>query len=114
MTSYKKRTARVFYNGLLAGILTKSETGYQFEYDAFYLKTAGSRPISITLPMSKEVHKSEFLFPAFVNLLSEGSNKRMQCRMLKIDENDYFSLLLATASDDSIGPITIKEINEPA
>jgi len=38
----------------------------------------------------------------------------MQCRMLKIDENDYFSLLLATAKDDSIGPITIQEFNEPS
>jgi serine/threonine-protein kinase HipA len=47
-------------------------------------------------------------------MLSEGANKRIQCRMLKIDENDYFSLLLATTMDDSIGPITVKEINEPA
>jgi len=32
---------------------------------------------------------------------------------LKIDEQDYFGLLLATTMDDSIGPIAVKEINEP-
>ena len=51
-----------------------------------------------------------FWLPIFANLLSEGVNKKMQCRMLKIDENDYFGLLLATAREDSIGPLTIKEI----
>jgi hypothetical protein len=34
--------------------------------------------------------------------------------MLKIDEHDYFSLLLATAREESIGPITIKEMDELA
>lgn len=33
--------------------------------------------------------------------------------MLKIDENDYFSLLLTIANEDNIGPVTVKEINEP-
>jgi serine/threonine-protein kinase HipA len=76
------------------------------------MNDSGNRPISITMPFRKETYESKELFPVFINMLSEGMNKRMQCRMLKIDENDYFSLLLATAKEDSIGPITIKEINE--
>lgn len=107
-------SARVFYNGKPAGVLTKSGKSYRFTYDEDYLTAAGSRPVSITFPLRKDAYESDMLFPAFVNMLSEGANKRMQCRMLKIDENDYFSLLLATTKDDSIGPITIKEINEPA
>lgn len=43
-------------------------------------------------------------------MLSEGANKAMQVRLLKIDERDYFGLLLATAGHDSIGPITLEEI----
>ncbi len=43
-------------------------------------------------------------------MLSEGANKAMQCRTLKIDENDAFGLLLATAKYDTIGAITINEI----
>jgi serine/threonine-protein kinase HipA len=114
MATSKNKSAQVFYNGQPAGLLTKTGNAYRFVYDITYLNTAGSRPVSITLPLRKEVYENDLLFPVFVNMLSEGANKRIQCRMLKIDENDYFSLLLATAMDDSIGPVTVKEINEPA
>lgn len=112
MASLTNRFAQVFYNGKPAGILTKAGNTYRFAYDETYLHGHDSRPVSITLPLRKEVYENDVLFPVFVNMLSEGANKRMQCRMLRIDENDYFSLLLATASDDSIGPVTVKEINE--
>jgi HipA-like protein len=114
MTSSQNRSAQVLYNGQPAGILTKSGRGYRFVYDEWYLLTPGSRPLSVTMPLRKELYESELLFPVFVNMLSEGANKRSQCRMLKIDEQDYFGLLLATTMADSIGPITVKEINEPA
>lgn len=112
MATLKNRSARVFYNGTPAGILIKADNTYRFAYDEAYLNTPGSRPVSITLPLRKEVYESDLLFPVFINMLSEGANKRIQCRMLRIDDNDYFSLLLATTSNDSIGPITLKEINE--
>ena len=112
MATSTKISARVFYNGKPAGILTKAGNSYQFAYEEAYLTAPGSRPVSITLPLRKTAYESDMLFPVFINMLSEGANKRMQCRLLKIDENDYFSLLLATAKEDSIGPITIKEINE--
>lgn len=107
------RSAQVFYNGILAGILSKSEAGYRFVYDKSYLVAAGGRPISLTLPLQQAPFESDVLFPVFVNRLSEGANKAMQSRLLKIDEHDYFSLLLATAGNDSIGPLDIKEIYEP-
>jgi serine/threonine-protein kinase HipA len=106
------RAAQVLYNGQLAGILSKSAGIYRFVYEKNYLATA-NQPVSLTLPLREAPYESEVLFPAFVNRLSEGSNKAMQNRLLKIDENDYFGLLLATAGSDSIGPITIKEIHEP-
>ena len=102
----------VLYNGTLSGVLEKGKGLYRFIYDEAYMNTTGNRPVSITMPFRKEVYESKELFPVFTNMLSEGVNKRMQCRMLKIDENDYFSLLMATAKNDNIGPITIKEINE--
>jgi len=112
MATLKTISAQVLYNGRPAGLLTKTGNRYGFSYDEAYLATAGSRPVSITLPLCKEPYESDTLFPAFINMLSEGANKRMQCRLLKIDENDYFGLLLATAKDDSIGPITVKAISE--
>lgn len=103
------RTVQVFYNNRLAGYLSKGEGIYRFVYDKEYLAAAGSRPVSLTLPLGEAPYESKILFPAFVNLLSEGANKAMQSRLLKIDENDYFGLLLATAGGDRIGPLTIKE-----
>jgi serine/threonine-protein kinase HipA len=108
------RAAQVLYNGQLAGVLSKSAGIYRFVYDKNYLAAAGSKPVSLMLPLREAPYESDVLFPAFVNRLSEGSNKAMQNRLLKIDENDYFGLLLATAGYDSIGPLTIKEIYEPS
>jgi serine/threonine-protein kinase HipA len=45
-------------------------------------------------------------------MLSEGVNRQLQSRYLKIDEKDYFGLLLATATTDTIGAITVSEIKE--
>ncbi len=108
------RAAQVLYNGQLAGILSKSGKLYRFTYDKNYLSQTGSRSISLTLPLREAPYESDVLFPAFVNRLSEGANKAIQTRLLKIDENDYFSLLLATAGKEIIGPLTIKEIHGPA
>jgi len=107
------RAAQVLYNGRPAGTLSKSAGIYRFIYDKNYLATAESRPISLTLPLQEAPYESDVLFPAFVNMLSEGANKTIQSRLLKIDENDYFGLLLATAGSDNIGPLAIKELNEP-
>lgn len=106
--------AQVLYNGRLAGILSKSEGAYYFVYDKDYLTGAGNRPVSLTLPLREAPYESNVLFPVFVNKLSEGANKAIQTRLLKIDENDYFGLLLATAGNDGIGPLTIKELHESA
>ena len=43
-------------------------------------------------------------------MLSEGVNKRLQSIQLKIDEEDYFGLLMATAQYDTIGAISVKPI----
>ena len=104
------RSAQVLYNGKIAGILSKQTGVYRFEYDKNYLATPGSRAVSLTMPFQEAPYESDVLFPAFVNMLSEGSNKAIQNRMLKIDENDYFSLLLATARTETIGALTFREI----
>ncbi|HEY0273932.1 MAG TPA: HipA N-terminal domain-containing protein, partial [Chitinophaga sp.] len=82
------RAAQVLYNGQLAGILSKEEGIYRFTYDRNYLASANSRPVSLTLPLRETPFESNVLFPAFINRLSEGANKTMQSRLLKIDEKD--------------------------
>jgi HipA-like protein len=107
------KPVQVLYNGVPAGLLAKMGKQYRFTYFEAYL-TGRNRAVSITMPLRKEPYESNILFPVFANLLSEGLNKKMQCRMLKTAEQDYFGLLVATAKEDSIGPISIKEMNEPA
>ena len=103
--------AGVYNNGILAGILEKQLDGtYSFEYDEVYLQNDKNPSISLTLPRSVTKHESEKLFAFFFGLLSEGVNKNIQCRLLKIDENDHFGRLLLTAQEDNIGSITIKPL----
>ena len=101
--------AGVYNNGILAAVLEKRLDGtYSFEYDDLYLQSASNPSISLTLPISDKTHESKNLFAFFFGLLSEGVNKNIQCRLLKIDENDHFTRLLLTAQDDTIGSITVK------
>ena len=103
--------AEVYNNGLLAGLLEKTDEGeYDFAYDNSYLNNPETSAISLTLPKREQAYHAQKLFPFFFGLLSEGMNKQTQCRLLKIDENDHFSLLLKTAKTDTIGSITIKEL----
>lgn len=105
------RVAEVFTNGVLAGTLSETDEGkYIFKYDNAYLLDSRNRAISLSLPKRKEAFIADELFPFFYNMLSEGANKAVQCMTLKIDENDAFGLLLATADNDTIGAITVKQL----
>lgn len=105
------RVAEVFTNGVLAGTLSETDEGkYIFKYDNAYLLDSRNRAISLSLPKRKEAFVADELFPFFYNMLSEGANKALQCMTLKIDENDAFGLLLATADNDTIGAITVKPL----
>lgn len=105
------RVAEVFTNGVLAGTLSETDEGkYIFKYDDAYLLDSRNRAISLSLPKRKEAFVADELFPFFYNMLSEGANKALQCMTLKIDENDAFGLLLATADNDTIGAITVKQL----
>jgi len=102
------RTALVYRNHELTGKLTETDGEYIFRYDDAYFIDSISKPISLTLPKTQQEYRSKMFFPFFYNMLAEGVNKRLQCRQLQIDENDYFSLLTHTAGEDTIGAITIK------
>ena len=102
------RKAKVFRNGIQTGILIqKNKNSYEFMYEDDWFNDISKPAISMTLPKTKKSHESEFLFPFFFNMLSEGLNKKLQCRKFKLDENDFFGLLMATASNDTIGAVTV-------
>jgi serine/threonine-protein kinase HipA len=105
---------KVYQNGLLAGYLEKKQdTGtYVFCYTDAYFRDASMPPVSLTLPKSRQRYESKELFAFFQGLLSEGVNKDIQCRMLKIDQDDDFTRLLKTAGEDTIGAVTVKPMEE--
>lgn len=107
------RKANVYRNGKLIGKLTQfSIKDYEFRYDDNWFSNKDLPAISLTMPKRQQVYKSEYLFPFFFNMLSEGVNRQLQLRYLKIDEIDYFGLLLATSQTDTIGAITVSEIKD--
>lgn len=105
------RTLDIYRNGILAGVLIEeNRKQYIFRYDEKYFLDDNYPAISLTLPKTQMEYKSEFLFPFFFNMLSEGVNRKLQSLQLRIDEEDHFGLLAATAQYDTIGAITVKPI----
>ncbi|HNR48666.1 MAG TPA: HipA N-terminal domain-containing protein [Bacteroidia bacterium] len=106
------RSMEIYCNGNLAGTLTEeNKQRYIFRYDDKYYFDSGKQAISLTLPKTQKEYISKTLFPFFSNMIAEGENKKIQSRLLNIDENDQFGLLMFTATADTIGNITVKRIN---
>lgn len=104
------RRANVYYRDTLAGILSQDSGGYSFEYLPGYLAISALPAISLTFPKRDAVFQSPVLFPFFFGLLAEGEDKSLECRLLRIDENDHFTRLLRTCTTETIGGITVEEI----
>jgi serine/threonine-protein kinase HipA len=105
------RKALVYLRNRLAGeLLEISPEEYLFRYTDKYYNDVSAPPISLTLTKRQQEYCSKTLFPFFYNMLSEGSNRALQSQLLKIDENDNFGLLLATAQCDTLGAVTIKPV----
>ena len=103
--------ARVYYNDIPAGYLSKSDEGYRFMYEKSYLENNDLPQISLSFPKQSDAFFSRSLFPFFFGLLAEGEEKDLQCRKLKIDENDHFTRLIRTAGTNTIGAVTVREEN---
>lgn len=106
------RSLVVYNHGIKAGVLTEEAagSGYRFAYDKNYVANGSFGAISKTLPLAESEYYSDTLFPFFANLLPEGMNRRVVCRVNKIDENDDFGLLSAFSGMDIIGSVTVRSL----
>jgi HipA-like protein len=105
------RQAEIYFKGEKAGLLTQLDNGYfKYEYDDLWISDNSKPAISLTLPKSRKEYKLNYLFPFFYNMLPEGANKQLVCKHMRIDNDDFFSLLLLTAPYDTIGAVTVKKI----
>ncbi|MHA8081845.1 HipA N-terminal domain-containing protein [Aquirufa sp. A-Brett2-15D] len=106
------RKATILYKSEPAGILSQLDNGsFHFSYLETWLDDEIKPAISLTMPKKKKEFKSPHLFPLFFHLLPEGANKQAVCKFKKIDPSDHFGILLNTARFDTIGAITLEQIN---
>lgn len=105
------RKAKILYKNQEAGMLIQHDNGsFTFKYDNSWINDTAKPAISLTLPKSEQEYHSDFLFPFFYNMLPEGSNKQIACKLNRLDINDHFGLLFTTAKNDNIGAIKVIKI----
>lgn len=103
------RKVDVYYGDVFAGQLVELSRGnYEFTYDDDFQADISMPPVSVNLPKSQKVYRSDHIFPVFTNMLPEGANRRALCRMRKVDENDYFGMLEMICGMDVIGKFVLK------
>jgi serine/threonine-protein kinase HipA len=97
----------VYVKGIEAGVLARfRQGGYEFRYTRRYRES--SRPsVAFSLSKRKAVYRSNVLFPFFYGLLAEGEQKRVQCRTMRIDENDHYTRLAETCREGAIGAVYV-------
>jgi HipA-like protein len=104
------RSTRVFYKKKEAGIISQLDDGtFHFRYHDQWMSDPGKPAISLTLPKTQQEYYAPYLFSFFINMLPEGVNKEVVCKTKRIDPDDYFSLLIATAWFETIGAVTVSK-----
>lgn len=107
------RKAKVLFREDEAGMLTQHDDGtFTFQYHDSWVEDFGRPPVSLTLPKQRNPYRSNFLFPFFYNMLPEGSNKQVICKLNQIDNDDYFGLLMVAAKNDAIGAVRVQKIDD--
>lgn len=102
------RKAKVLFKDEEAGILAQHDDGsFSFYYHDDWVSDNSKQSISLTLPKTEKEFHSKYLFPFFYNMLPEGSNKEVVCKLNRIDREDHLGLLLITAKNDSIGAVRV-------
>ena len=101
------RACKVYVHDTEAGILQETDNK---EYVFTYHENYQGEPVCLAMPVRQEPYHSDYLFPYFFNMLSEGANRQVQSTLLHIDEKDDFGIMLATAQYDTIGAVTIKPL----
>ncbi len=103
--------AIILYKDEEVGVLTQHDDGsFLFKYNDNWLVNQNKPGISLTLPKTEKGFHSNYLFPFFYNMLPEGSNKQVACKLNRLDPKDDFGLLMTVAKYDSIGAVTVKKL----
>jgi serine/threonine-protein kinase HipA len=106
------RKAKVLYKDKEAGRLIQNDDGlFVFRYNDDWFGNSSMPAIALSLQKTNQEYQSDFLFSFFYNMLPEGANKEVVCKQNRIDEDDYFGILMQIAKFDSIGAVRIIRID---
>ena len=106
------RQAKVFYQDILAGILTETNDGdYVFQYQDSYVYEHPDDFITFSMPVSPFPYREKRLFPFFEGLIPEGWLLDIASKNWKLNRNDRMGLLLACCRN-CIGAVSIEPITE--
>lgn len=105
------KQAKIYYKNILAGVLTEGDDGYEFYYLPEYLTSNKAKSVTLTMPLRKEVYKSNVLFPFFDGLIPEGWLLDVALRNTDISMLDRMSLLLLCCKD-CIGAVSVEPVIE--
>lgn len=101
------RSAKVFFDGRLAGRIRERDRGMTFQYDESWLRDPQAPAISRTLPKRAEPFEWSGPAPFFMGLLPEGWLHKLAIDALKIAPDDWFGQLLRLCGD-CIGAVHIE------
>ena len=101
-------TLNVYMNGFLVGEFTKSITGaHSFKYHSSWLEQAGSRPISLSMPLVRGTYNGDEVYNFFDNLLPDNLEirNRIVARHNALSTQPFD--LLAKIGQDSVGALQL-------
>ena len=104
----------VSLNGIKVGVLSKDKnSGLHFSYDEQWMERPGTRPISLSLPITKQKYSGDVVYNFFDNLLPDSSDIRnkIQARF-NVGSGHSFNLL-AAIGNDCVGAIQLSS-QQPA
>lgn len=102
------RALYIYMNEILVGRLEKTSVGnLTFAYDQNWLKTAGSRPISLSFPLIDRVFSGDVVYNFFDNLLPDDPQirSRIQTRFHVMTSQPFD--LLSSIGKDCVGAIQL-------
>lgn len=101
------RQALIKYDDIEAGLLTETDQGeYTFKYFDHYCERFPNQFITFDMPVTKQIYRSNRLFPFFDGLIPEGWLLNIASESWKINKNDRMGLLLACCQN-TIGAVSV-------
>lgn len=104
------RQATIYYQELVAGILTETDEGdYIFQYNKEYSVAHPNKFLTFDMPVGDRPYRDKRLFPFFEGLIPEGWLLDIASKNWKINPNDRMGLLLACCQN-CIGAVSVQPI----